>query len=575
MGHAAPLMADQAWDFSCPDWAERLQAGQSLVPDLPLDDAASEQAVRVFNKLRLPDVADLPSMAEAAGDWFRDIIRALFGSVDDAGIRHVGEIFSLVPKKNSKTTGGAGIMVTAMILNKRPKAEFLFVGPTQEIADLAYSQARGMIAADPEGYLQKRFKVRDHIKTIEDLTNGAVLKIKTFDMSVMTGVIPTGVLVDELHVMSAKAYAARVIGQIRGGLDSRPEGFLLFITTQSDEPPAGVFKAELQHARGIRDGRVHGEAATTLPILYEFPEAMQKDPERPWADPDNWPMVLPNLGLSVSRDRLIRTFAQAKEKGEEELRRWASQHLNVEIGLALHSDRWAGADYWPQAADETITLDSLLERSEVVTVGIDGGGLDDLLGLAVVGREKKTRDWLLWTRAWAQGDVLERRKDIAERLRDFEDDGDLTICTRPTQDIGDVADIVERIAFSGLLPEQNAVGFDPQGVAAMVDELAERGIEDEQIVGIPQGYRLSSAIWGTERKLKDGTLWHAGSALMAWCIGNAKVEQRGNAVLITKQAAGKAKIDPLVAAFNAVQLMSRNPVATGRSVYEERGALVV
>jgi phage terminase large subunit-like protein len=89
-------------------------------------------------------------MAEAAGDWFRDIIRAVFGSVDPAdGRRHVAEVFGLVPKKNSKTTGGAGIMMTALLENERPRAEFLLVGPTQEIADLAFQQASGMIDADP------------------------------------------------------------------------------------------------------------------------------------------------------------------------------------------------------------------------------------------------------------------------------------------------------------------------------------------------------------------------------------------------------------------------------------------
>uniref|UniRef100_UPI003CCFFFE5 hypothetical protein n=1 Tax=Escherichia coli TaxID=562 RepID=UPI003CCFFFE5 len=37
--------------------------------------------------------------------------------------------------------------------------------------------------------------------------------------------------------------------------------------------------------------------------------------------------------------------------------------------------------------------------------------------------------------------------------------------------------------------------------------------------------------------------------LMAWCVGNARVEPKGNAILITKQASGRGKIDPLMALF--------------------------
>lgn len=579
-------MTELPWDLSCPDWEERIRTGKRLVPELPLYKSEAERAVAIFKRLRLPDVPGTPTLAEACGEWFVEIVEALFGSLDpETSTRRIREFFNLVPKKNSKTSYGAGLMLTALLVNRRPLAEFLLIGPTQAIADLAFSQAVGMVRADP--WLMKRLHVQDHLRKItlkwsddEDRERfpglGAQLKVKTFDSKVLTGVKPVGVLVDELHELAGVANAAGVIGQIRGGLLPNPEGFLGFITTQSDKPPRGVFKTELQKARAIRDGRVDG---AMLPVLYEFPTEMVKSDA--WKDTKNWWMVTPNRERSVHIDRLVEEWGTAQVTGEDEIRRWASQHLNIEIGLALHTDRWVGADCWEDGADPDVTLETILERCDVAVAGIDGGGRDDLLGLCILGRDRDTRQWMSYCRAWAHTSVLERRKSEASRIRDFEDDGDLTVVDFLGPDIEEMVDIVAQVDDAGILAR---VGVDPSGVGGIVDALAERDIRgegdtprDRRVIGVSQGWKLNGAIKTTERKISDGTFVHADQPLMNWCVGNAKVEPKGNAILITKQVSGSAKIDPLMALFNAATLMSLNPKppVTVLKVEYERGALFV
>lgn len=550
-----------AWDLSCKDWENRLRSGRSLIPDLPLNKAAGDRAVAIFDRLRLADVPGTPYMAEAAGDWFRDIVRALFGSMDPVTReRMIRELFVLVSKKNNKTTGGALLMLTAQLLNQRPNAEFFFVAPVHDTAEIAFSASAGAIALDR--VLSKKFHVREHLKKIVHRETGSELSVLTFDPAVLTGQkVSGGVLIDELHVVAKANKAASAIRQLRGGMVPFAEAFMAFITTQSEEAPAGVFKAELMKARAIRDGTQRG---TMLPVLYEFPKKMQQD-ATVWRNPANWWMVNPNHGRSVTIPRLVELFDTAQATGEGELREWASQHIDVEIGLALHSDRWAGADYWERQARPTFTLDDLLARCEVVDVGIDGGGLDDLLGLGVLGRVAASREWLLWTHAWAHPSVLERRKSEAERFRDFARDGNLTLVHQIGDDVAEVAAIVAHVQASGKLDK---VGVDPHGLGGILDALVkpdegtqQSAVPQEKVIGISQGWKMSGAIKTAERKLAEGALIHGGQAMMNWCAGNAKVEPRGNAVIITKQAAGFAKIDPLMAMFNAVTLMSLNPTA--------------
>ncbi len=543
------------WTTACPDWAGRLTSGKSIIPP-PIFPDQAEAALEVFKQLRIVDAPGSPTFGESCAEWVFDLVRSIFGAYDaESGRRLIVEWFVLIPKKNSKSTIAAGIMMTAVILNWRQSAEFSVLAPTVEVANNAYSPARDMVVKDEE--LDALMHVQTHVKTITHRESNATLKVLAADQNTVGGKKSVGTLVDELHLFGKIQSAENMFREALGGLASRPEGFVIWLSTQSDEPPSGIFKQKLEYARKVRDGEIIDPAF--VPVIFEHPPEMVESGD--CLKLENLAMVNPNLGFSVDKAFLEREYRKAEDAGPESFRGFMAKHGNVEIGLNLRTDRWAGAEYWePAGKHPGMTLADLLSRSEVVDVGIDGGGLDDLLGLSIVGREIETGKWLAWHRAWAHPSVLERRKSEAPRFHDFAKDGDLILVKQIGDDVLQLAELVAECEASGML---DMVGIDPGGIGGIFDALIEAGIPEEKITAISQGWKLNGAIKTAERKLAEGVIEHGAQPLMAWCVGNAKVEPRGNAIIITKQASGTAKIDPLMALLSAVWLMSLNPEAIG------------
>ncbi|EAX2029233.1 terminase large subunit [Salmonella enterica] len=539
------------WTTACPEWESLLVAKQSIIPP-PIFPDQAEQALGIFKELRVSDLPGKPTFGECSEEWVFDFVNAIFGGYEaETGKQLIREYGLLISKKNTKSTIAAGIMLTALILCWREDEEHLILAPTKEVADNSFKPAAGMIRADDE--LSDMFQIQDHIRTITHRVTRNTLKVVAADTDTVSGKKSGRILVDELWLFGKRANAEAMFMEALGGQVSRNEGWVIFLTTQSDEPPAGVFKERLDYWRAVRDGKIND--LKTLGVLYEFPDSMVE--RKAYLEPKNFYITNPNIGRSVSEEWIADQLLKNQNKTDGTLQQFLAKHLNIEIGLNLRSDRWAGVDFWePQIRQ--VTFSDILQRAEVATVGIDGGGLDDLLGLYIIGRDKETREWIGWGHAWAHEIAVRRRKSEESRFNDFVKAGDLTIVKRVGQDTEEVAEYVSRINDAELLDK---IGIDPSGVGQILDALVEAEIPEDSVVGVSQGWRLGGAIKTTERKLAEGVLIHGGQPLMAWCVGNARVEPKGNAILITKQASGKGKIDPLMALFNAVSLMALNPEA--------------
>jgi phage terminase large subunit-like protein len=455
------------WTTACPDWADRLKSRRSIIPP-PIFADTAEEALSIFRELRVVDLPGKPTFGECSEEWVFDFVRAIFGGYEaDTGRQMIREYGLLISKKNTKSTIAAGIMLTALILCWREEEEHLILAPTKEVADNSFKPAAGMIRADDE--LSALFLIQDHVRTITHRVNRNSLKVVAADTDTVSGKKSGKILVDELWLFGKRANAEAMFLEALGGQVSRDEGWVIFLTTQSDEQPAGVFKEKLDYWRDVRDGKIADRK--TLGILYEFPPDMIE--AKDYLRPECFYLTNPNLGRSVSAEWLEDQLRKNLSKTDGTFQQFLAKHLNVEIGLNLRAGRWAGADFWEQQALPGLTLETLIERAEVVTIGVDGGGLDDLLGFSAVGRDADTGEWLAVHHAWAHRSVLERRKSEASKLHDFARDGHLTIVENIGDDVRELAEMVAMVEDYGLLDK---VGLDPAGIGAILDALLATGV---------------------------------------------------------------------------------------------------
>lgn len=555
------------WTTACPDWQDRIVNRQSLITSPPIYPDEAAEALEMFKSLRVVDAPGQPTFGETAGQWVLDLVASIFGAYNnETGIREISEFFLLVSKKNGKSLISAGIMLTALLRNWRQSNELIILAPSIKAANNSFKPAADMVRADPrlDASQGGSLHVVDHERKIKHLKTGATLQVLSADASIVVGVKAGFVLIDEMWQFGESHKANAMLREATGGLVTRPEGFLITITTQSDKPPAGEFKDKLNRARKIRDGEIVDKRF--LPVLYEFPPRMVVD--KAYLDLANCYITNPYLSTQPFEREWLRLELEkelAKDISSQNV--FLSKHLNIEIGQGERANRWPGSEFWKFAARKSITYQSVLESSELICVGIDGGGLDDLFGFSMIGRHKDSKKWQCWSHAWAHVGVKERRKSIASRLDDFAKEGSLTFVDDELKDLSSIIELIQEIKQTGKLA---MVSVDPAGLGEMIEELAAIGITQDakNLYAAPQGGWMMNSLKTAERMLVSGKMVHDESDMMTWCISNLKIEPTATSIRATKQHAGDDKIDPAMAMFNAVSAMIQAPEVKKEPTYQ-------
>lgn len=562
-------------------WDRKIARGESILPPLKQLPFASPEAGQagweLFADFRLTTVPGAPHVGDVTGDWLKELVTYWMAAQDPAtGHRSVQEMLLLVSKKNTKTTSMALLTLAQFVTTRRRNCQALIIAPTIPVADTAFRTIVGAVETT-EG-LNRCYKVLPSSREIKDLRNGwhTQLKVAAADLSVLVGTTAQFIMLDEVHVLLEQNGAEFLMEHVRGARVGQPDASCIMCTTHAHEIPSGTWKSELKAYRDIRDGRID---QPRLFVAYEFPDKMVEKGKH--LDPENFFVTNPNMGITVDLERMKKDLEFEQAKGPHAESGWRQQFTNLDPKHNNPPNAWSGARYWLDAIDEDPNLgdpsvrglDALLRRCENVVIGIDGGGMYDLLSLYVIGREAARGRWLGWGHSWAHVGLKDTYPTIWERIKGFVNDGEVSLVDYASVlspdhprsiNLHQMALLCSYIHSSGLFLPKGSVGIDEMKMGLLADALHDFNlpcpIPYHQVCKVPQGPKMALTADMMGLRVAQGHFLHGNQGLMHWAVNNIIQEPKGNSFIIQKQNLEQdAKIDPAVAMFIAARLFEASP----------------
>ncbi len=510
-----------------------------MIPETKDPTGRGERAWQIMRRLPITEGESAGKrIGDTAPPWMPRLCRLIFGHTDEAGRRVLREAFVAIGKKNAKTTFASAIGMTSLLLEEEQRAFVAMLAENRPQARIAFENMVAMVRADEE--LGERFQIVDFRHTLRYPRTGSKATAIAADMASLVGFNPSLGIVDELHLLGATPKGAALVNQIRTGSVARKEPLLCSFSTAPTERSAGIFESTMAKARRV----IAGEEIDPrfFGWLCMMPEGL--DPE----DPANWHWSNPSLGYTIDLQRLIDSRDSAKSDPEA-TRAFNSQNLNILPDSSTAEGKWIAPAIWDEAADDLLSLEALIEECSRIAVGTDAGGLDDPSAIAVLG-ETADGGHMLWTMQWLSRQGYAKRKTV-NPYDQFIAAGELEIFDGGDADIEGFGEAVKTVAARpGKLV---GIGIDSYGASDVASTVSGHGAE---VIAVPQSWKLTPAITFYERRLAAGTFRHSGSSMLAWNVGNAVVERRGNAKSISKATiVGPGKIDGLAAALTAAAVL--------------------
>ena len=431
--------------------------------------------------------------------WQKAAVAAIFGIVDDNGVRVYREVFIVIARKNGKSLLASAIIAYMAYLEPEYGQEIYCLAPKLDQAALVYDGFYKMVIAEPE--LEELAQKRRSDIYIAD--NNTFIKPIAFNARKSDGFNPQLVICDELAAWQGDG-GLKQYEVMKSALGARRQPLILGITT-AGYVNDGIYDELFKRATGVLKGG--SKERRLLPLLYTIDDVDK------WNDLTELRKANPNINVSVSEEFFKDEIAVA-ETSLSKRSEFLCKYCNIKQNAST-----AFLDYVvvEQAAAD-VTLEQF--RGCYCVAGLDLSQTTDLTAASVV--IEKSGILYAFTQFFMPASRLETLQATDGVPYDlFTKKGIVTLSGDNYVDYNDVYNWFMQIIRDYELYILQ-IGYDRYSAKYLVEQLEGAGLHTDDVY---QGENLTPVIREFEGIIKDGNFKIANNNLLKSHFLNVALKQ--------------------------------------------------
>ena len=482
--------------------------------------------------------------------WQEQIVRDVFGIVDERGRRQFRTAFVEIGKKNGKSELAAAVALYLLYADGEPSAEVYGAAADRQQASIVFDVAHQMVNMSPA--LIKRSKIMAATKRIVNYRNASFYQVLSAEIGTKHGLNVSGLVFDEVHAQpNRKLYDVLT----KGSGDAREQPLFFLITTAGTDKESICYELHTK-ALDILAGRKVDH--TFYPVVYGLSD------DDDWHDERNWYKANPSLGQTIEIERVRDHYKEALENPAEE---------NVFKQLRLNMWVSSITRFIPEQIYDkgNIPIDQNALLGRDCYAGLDLSSTGDITALVLMFPPRDdTEKYIMLPFFWIPEDTIPIRVRRASVPYDSWVKQGYVYATE-----GNVIhyDFIEK-TIEDLSTKYHIceIAVDRWNATQMIQNLEGEGCT---MVPFGQGFKdMSPPTKEFYKLLMEGRIIHGGNPVMRWMSGNVVVDRDAAENIKPTKAKSPEKIDGIVAAIMALDRCIRHEQNTS-SVYDERGILFI